>query len=311
MFYEVLGFRNKVVNFTKMFPYLLVVSTVFFLIAIIGLCTKGLNLGVDFKGGAEIQVKFNEPVSSEDLRKSFSDASIALSSVQAIGENEGIEFLLKVGKTEDDLNKTSNSVVMHLNEKFSSKGVDIRRTEIVGPKAGVQLRNDAIAALLLAMVGIMIYVGMRFDYRYAPGAVISLIHDAVFVIGIFVFTGKEFNLQIVGAILALIGYSVNDTVVIYDRIREHENLYPQKKISELVNKGLTETLGRSIITSFTTFTVCLTMFFMGGGIIHDFFFALWTGILVGTYSSLFIATPLVLFFSRYGEKSESLRTKIS
>lgn len=301
---EFFNLKGKVFDFVGMFPLYTSLSTLAFIASVVLLLTKGLNYGVDFKGGAEVQVKFSSAVSTAELRGKLEDKNIKYSSVQNIGDVADSEYLIKIPATDLDINKNTDEAIKSLQENFQDKGVEIRRTEIVGPKAGEQLRSAGIWAMIWSMLGIMVYVGLRFDIKYAPGAVIALIHDSVITLGVFALMGKEFNLQIVGAILALIGYSVNDTVVIYDRIREHEQGSQRAPIKDLINKGLTETLGRTILTAGTTFVVCLIMFLIGGGVIHDFFFTLWIGIIVGTYSSLFVATPIVLFLYKLMTKRQ-------
>ncbi len=290
---------NKVLNFVGMFRVYTSISVIAVLASLVLLMTKGLNYGVDFKGGAEVQVKFAQSVDTSTLRSALEAENINYSSVQSIGEPSMNEFLIKIAASDKNINTNTESVVQAINTKFADKGIDIRRTEIVGPKAGEELKSAGIWAMIWSMLGIMVYVGLRFDIKYAPGAVVALIHDVIVTLGVLVITQTEFNLQILGAILALIGYSINDTVVIYDRIREKEQSSQRKPIVDLMNEGLTETLGRTILTAGTTFTVCVVMFMLGGGVIHDFFFTLWVGIIAGTYSTLFVASPLVLLLYRY------------
>lgn len=263
---------NRTLDFVGSFRISTTLSIVAVLASLILLMTKGLNYGVDFKGGAEVQVKFSQTVDIGSLRNSLESGNINFSSVQSIGEANSNEFLIKIAATEADINLSTESVIKFIQSKFSDKGIDIRKTEIVGPKAGEELRSSGIWAMIWSMLGIMVYVGLRFDMKYAPGAVISLIHDVIVTMGVLIITGTEFNLQILGAILALIGYSINDTVVIYDRIREKEQKSQRATISDLMNEGLTETLGRTILTAGTTFAVCVVMFMLGGGVIHDFFY---------------------------------------
>jgi preprotein translocase subunit SecF len=189
-----------------------------------------------------------------------------------------------------------------LEKDFKDQGVTIRKTDIVGPKAGKDLRTSALKALFYAMIFIMVYIGLRFDFRYAPGVAVSLIHDATFVLGFWVLTQIEFTLQIVAALLAIIGYSVNDTVVIYDRVREHEHKNPELPLDEILDNAINETLSRTILTAGATFLVCLAMFLWGGDSIRDFFLAMCVGILIGTYSSIFVATPLTLYIDRLKRK---------
>ena len=264
---------------------------------------KGLNYGVDFRGGAEIQVRFSETIDVESIRSVLSGASIPVSSIQKIGE-ENKEILLKVQSDKEDLNKASADVERVLGEKYGAQNLEILKNDIVGPKAGAQLRTSGFQAMIWAMLAIMIYVGLRFDYKFAPGAIIALIHDVLFVVGIFILTQKEFSLQIVAALLAVIGYSVNDTVVIFDRVRELEEQDAKEPITSVINRALNETMSRTILTTATTFMVTFVMFVFGGGAIQDFFFALCIGAISGTYSTIFIASPITIFLDKFSNPSE-------
>lgn len=260
--------------------------------------TKGLNYGVDFRGGAEIQVKFKQDVSLSELRGALEQSNIPVSQVQTIGEDSANEFLMKIQASEGDLNKVSQEVSQMLASKLGDKSPEILKNDIVGPKAGAQLRLSGFQAMAWAILGIMIYIALRFEFKFAPGAIIALIHDASIMIGAFLLTQKEFSLQIVAALLAIIGYSINDTVVIYDRVREIEEANPSLSMKEVVNRAINETMSRTIITSLTTFIVAVIMFAMGGGVIHDFFFAMSIGIVAGTYSTIYIAVPMTILFSK-------------
>lgn len=265
--------------------------------------TKGLNYGVDFRGGAEIQVRFTEVVNVTELRSSMEAANVPISSVQSIGDSEN-EVLLKVqsGQNEGDLNAASTMVGTVLNQKYGTGKFEILKNDIVGPKAGAQLRNAGFQAMAWALLAIMIYLALRFDVKYAPGAIVALIHDVTFIIGMFILTQKEFSLQTVAALLAIIGYSVNDTVVIYDRVRELEEARPNEDMNKIINRAINETMSRTILTASTVFIVCLVMWMMGGGVIQDFFFALTIGTVAGAYSTVFIASPITILFDRLGRK---------
>ena len=188
---------------------------------------------------------------------------------------------------------------------FKNINPEILKTDIVGPKAGEELRISGFQAMAWALLMIMIYIALRFDYKYSPGAIVALLHDVIIIIGVFVLMQKEFSLQIVGALLAVIGYSVNDTVVVYDRVREHEERDHSKELNTQINTALNETLSRTLLTSLTTFIVAGVMFVMGGGIIHDFFFAICLGVIVGTYSSIFVAAPTIMFFDKFTKKTNA------
>lgn len=265
--------------------------------------TKGLNYGVDFRGGVEIQVKFNKKVELGDLRSTLQSNNVAMSQLQSIGEESQNEFLLKLETDKGDLNAISTQVSTVLTSKYGEGSFEILKNDIVGPKAGAQLRISAFQALAWAILAIMIYLALRFDYKFAPGAIAALIHDVVIIIGAFILTQKEFSLQIVAALLAIIGYSVNDTVVIYDRVREIENANPSMGAFEIMNKALNETMSRTIITSLTVLGVSLVMLFLGGSVIHDFFFAMTVGVVLGVYSTIFIAVPMTVYFERFLKKN--------
>ncbi len=265
--------------------------------------TKGLNYGVDFRGGVEIQVKFNQKVELGDLRSTLETNNVAMSQLQSIGEESQNEFLLKLETDKGDLNAISTQVSTVLTTKYGEGSFEILKNDIVGPKAGAQLRISAFQALAWAILAIMIYLALRFDYKFAPGAIAALMHDVVIIIGAFILTQKEFSLQIVAALLAIIGYSVNDTVVIYDRVREIENANPSLGAFEIMNRALNETMSRTIITSLTVLGVSVVMLVLGGSVIHDFFFAMTVGVVLGVYSTIFIAVPMTVYFERFLKKN--------
>jgi preprotein translocase subunit SecF len=268
--------------------------------------TKGLNYGVDFRGGVEIQVKLKQPVTLGELRELMIQKNVAMSQLQSIGDESQNEFLLKLETDKGDLNAISSQVSAVLNEKYGAGSFDILKNDIVGPKAGAQLRTSAFQALAWAILAIMIYLALRFDYKFAPGAIAALLHDVIIIVGAFILTQKEFSLQIVAALLAIIGYSVNDTVVIYDRVREIENSNPSLSSFEVMNRALNETMSRTIITSLTVLGVSLVMLFWGGSVIHDFFFAMSVGVVLGVYSTIFIAVPMTVFTEKIANKNDAV-----
>ena len=289
---------SKNVNFVGMFKVAGLLSLVLVVGSIVMFFTKGLNYGVDFRGGIEIQVKFNDKVELGDLRSLMSEKNVSLSQLQSMGDENSNEFLMKLDSDKGDLNAISAQVGSVLSEKYGEGNYEILKNDIVGPKAGAQLRNSAFKALFWAILAIMIYLALRFDYKFAPGAIAALIHDVMIIIGVFILTQKEFSLQIVAALLAIIGYSVNDTVVIYDRVREIEAQHPHLSTIETINRALNETMSRTIITSATVLGVALVMLFLGGPVIHDFFFAMTIGILLGVYSTIFIAIPMTAIYEK-------------
>ena len=292
----------KNIDYVGKFKVAIIFSMILIIATFVGLFTKGINYGVDFRGGVEIQVKFNNQVALGDLRNYLNESNIALSQLQSIGDETQNEFLLKLESDKEDLNVISSKVQAALSTKFGAGNFEILKNDIVGPKAGAELRVSAFKALFWAILAIMIYLSLRFDYKFAPGAIAALIHDVTIIVGVFILTQKEFSLQIVAALLAIIGYSVNDTVVIYDRVREIENISPSSSMVDIINRALNETMSRTLITSLTVLGVSVIMLFFGGSVIHDFFFAMTIGVVLGVYSTIFIAVPMTIFF-------EKIRTK--
>jgi preprotein translocase subunit SecF len=286
------------INYVGMFKVAGIISLLLVIGSIAGFFSKGLNYGVDFRGGVEVQVKFGQKIELGELRNLMKENQVPLSQLQSIGEETKNEFLLKLESDKGDLNAVSNQVNSVLSSKFGEGNFEILKNDIVGPKAGAELRTSAFKALAWAILAIMIYLALRFDYKFAPGAIAALIHDVTIIVGAFILTQKEFSLQIVAALLAIIGYSVNDTVVIYDRVREIETLHPDLSTTEIINRALNETMSRTIITSLTVLGVSLVMLFLGGSVIHDFFFAMTIGVILGVYSTIFIAIPMTAFYER-------------
>lgn len=286
------------IKFSSMFAFTFPVSLILIAVSLFGLFSQ-MKYGVDFRGGAEIQVLFQSDVKAEDIRKDLKAQGFTGISVQSIGEQLNREYLIKVPGSEQGLNLITKNVSEALGKDFQDKGMEVRKVDIVGPKAGAELRLSGFQAMLWALLAIMVYIGLRFDFKYSPGAIAALFHDVSIILGIFAFTGTEFTLQTVAALLAVIGYSVNDTVIVYDRVREHEQKYSGRALVEHINNAVNETLSRTVLTSGTTLFISITMFFFGGLAIRDFFLAISLGVIVGTYSSIFIAAPVTLFFDRF------------
>ncbi len=283
-------------DFASKFGWASSLSVILVVICLVGLFTK-MRYGVDFRGGAEVQVKFNESIEVNELRKILKKSGFQVV-VQSVGEVRENEYLLKVPGDEKNLNEITQSVNEVLNKNYASQGVDIRKVDIVGPKAGAELRLSGFQAMLWALLAIMVYIGLRFDFKYSPGAIVALFHDVSIILGIFAFAGLEFTLQTVAALLAVIGYSVNDTVIVYDRVREQEQKHPNRELREHINIAVNETLSRTVLTSGTTLFISITMLLFGGLAIRDFFLAITLGVLIGTYSSIFVAAPVTLLFDK-------------
>ena len=290
------------INFIGKIKYITTGSLILTMIALYGILNR-MNYGVDFRGGAEIQTKFEKTIHLDELRNALDQGGFKGVSVQTIGEEKDNSVLIKVQADEGHLNLITKNIGETLKLKFVDNKVEIHKVDIVGPKAGSELRLSAIQAMFWAILSIMVYIAIRFDFRYAPGAFVSLAHDVIVVAGFIAWTGHEFSLQTVAALLAIIGYSINDTVIVYDRIREHEMRDSSISLGQHINDAVNDTLSRTIITSAATLLVSGSMYLFGGGAIKDFFFAMSLGIIFGTYSSVYVAAAVTLFADKYAKKS--------
>lgn len=289
------------IDFVSKMKHVSIFSIVIMFIAIYGI-VNNMKYGVDFRGGVEVQVQFDKQTSMDDIRDSLDKSGFKGAVVQTIGEVSENNVLIKVQADETELNLVSENIKKSLMESFSGTTVEVEKIDIVGPKAGAELRMSAIKAMLWAILAIMVYVAIRFDFKFAPGVIISLIHDVVIVAGLVAFSPFEFTLSTVAALLAIIGYSVNDTVVVYDRIREAEEKDPTLSLAHNINLAINDTLSRTILTSVGVFLVSITMFITGDGDLKNFFFTLIVGVAFGTYSSIFVAAASTLFVERFFKK---------
>jgi len=275
----------------------LTISALMILISLGSLAIKGLNFGIDFTGGTLVEVKFDKAPSIADVRSSISPKGYGNAVIQEFGSPE--EILIRVQNKDGEKSSTISTAILDgLSEKFTADGIEMRRVEFVGPQVGEELTQAGIMAVLIAMLAILVYITFRFEFRFALGADAALLHDITIILGLFAITGKEFSLPVIAALLTVIGYSLNDTIVVFDRIRENfaankKRKKPHDEIS-VVNGSINQTLGRTLMTSVTTLLVVMALFFLGGEVIHDFAFALIAGIVVGTYSSIYIASPVML-----------------
>lgn len=278
-------------------------------VAIVGtlllLATKGLNYGIDFTGGAEVQLHVPVGWDISKVRDSLEEGGIKGLKVQQIGEASANQFLIKAQGDENSLNLVSKHVADILGKSLKPGEFEIQRVDVVGPAAGSSLRMSGFLSMFYALLCILVYVTIRFDYRYSPGAVLALFHDTMLTLGIFILTQKQFDLQILAALLALIGYSNNDTIIVYDRVRETVHQHPELTIDKAVNRAVNETLGRTILTSLCTFFTVFSLWLFGGKVIEDFAFTLMIGIVVGTYSSIFVASSFVIIITHYHDRREA------
>ncbi|MBL7543687.1 MAG: protein translocase subunit SecF [Bdellovibrionaceae bacterium] len=291
-------------DFVGLTPLFGGISLVLSLVFLVYLTVNGINYGIDFRGGTEIQVKFGQSVEIDNLRKSTEGLGIGEVGIQGFGD--GNEFIFRFqgiqGKTDKETNENLSSSIAKvrtmLETQFGAQQPDIRRVDTVGPQVGAELKRNGFLSIFYCLLVILIYVSLRFDYKYSPGAVICLIHDVILTMGIFVLVGKEVNVSILAAILSLIGFSLNDVIVVFDRIRETESMYKNKSSKFIVNKAVNDMLGRTIITAGTVFTSALCLWIFSEGTVADIAFAITIGMFFGTYSSVFVAAPLMIFIEK-------------
>jgi preprotein translocase subunit SecF len=291
-------------DFFKIAPLMGGISLVAVIISLGLILTKGLNFGVDFAGGTEMQVQFASKVDTQAIEKEVSAAGFSNAVVQSFGENN--EYLIRAGAFSGTDERQSNNKLTaaieqlrkSLTEKFQLPAGGIRRVDTVGPQVGNELKRNGLLAAFYSFIVILIYVAMRFDYMYAPGAVLCLVHDCIVTLGVFSLLGREVNVQIMASILTLIGYSLNDTIVTYDRIRETLPHHRERGLRFVINRSINDMLGRSVLTSFTTLLAVFGLLIFGGGVIADIAFTLAIGIIVGTYSSIYVAAPLIMVVNK-------------
>jgi len=267
-------------------------SAIILLVSIVSMGIQGLNFGIDFTGGTLIEVGYTESADLEEIRGALQAKGFKNPVVQHFGSTK--EVLIRLAPREDMSNsELSDAAFAALNSEGMSKA-ELRRVEFVGPQVGEQLTEDGGLAMIYALLGILVYVAMRFEYRFAFGSVIALMHDVVITLGVFSVFQIDFDLTILAAILAVIGYSLNDTIVVFDRIRENFRSVRTGTPVEIVNGALNQTLSRTLVTSLTTLLVLVALYFLGGAIIHGFALALIVGVVIGTYSSIYVASTSVL-----------------
>jgi preprotein translocase subunit SecF len=277
--------------------YAVIVSIVLIAIGIISLFFRGVNYGIDFAGGTLVQVKFQQPVSINDIRGAVESISAKDVTVQDFGTGRSNEFIVRMLESDPELKRGLPQQVSNaLAERFKGKsGFEILRVESVGPRVGKDLRQRAVLAVLAATVVMGIYIALRFEARFGIGAAVALLHDVMVAVTALSLTRMEFDLTTVAALLTIVGYSVNDTVIVSDRIRENMRKNRREPLIAVMNRSINETLSRTILTAGTVLLVLLALFFLGGEIIHGFAFTLLVGVIVGTYSSIYIAGPIVLY----------------
>ena len=288
---------NTNINFMRIKKLTLCISSILFFLSLSLILIKGLNLGIDFTGGSLIEVRFKENIDLNNLRIKMNKLDLGEIQLQTIGNDNDI-----VIRVQDNKNKQAETIQI-VKESLSDQSAEYRRSEFVGPKVGGELVNAGIIAVIFSLIGILIYIWIRFQWNFAFGAIIALIHDVILTLGFFSILQLEFNLATVAAVLTIAGYSINDTVVIYDRIRESMRKYKQITFDEVINLSLNGTLSRTLTTSLTTLLALTALFIFGGIVISSFIIALIWGVFIGTYSSLYVASPILTYLKSDNRKN--------
>lgn len=274
------------------------ISLLIIAIGIVSMVSKGgLRLGIDFTGGTEVHVRFNKSVEADQVRKATATVNLGEPIVQSIGQ-EGNEYLVRVSAIGEKDAGPAAAIIDALKKEFGADSLTVLREDAVGPRAGQDLRAQGLYAILLSFLGILIYVAIRFDFKFGVGSIVALVHDTLVVLAVFSLFDREITLTVIAALLTVIGYSMNDTVIVFDRIRENMRTMRSKKFSEVVNRSVNETLSRTILTSLTMFIVVVTLYLFGGSVLNDFAFTLLIGLFAGTYSSIYIAAPVVIAWEK-------------
>jgi len=267
-----------------------IISTVIILVGLISIIFQGFNYGIDFAGGTLLQIRFDKSVSTTELRNVLSEFNLSQSTIQNLSENE---FVIRTEKIDSEQRK---EILSAFRENLA--GLDVLRVESVGPVIGENLKKLALSALFFAFIGIILYITMRFEFKFSIVSILALLHDCLIVLGIFSLLQKEITISVIAAVLTIIGYSLNNTIVILDRLRENIKFKAREPFENLINMSINQSLSRTINTALTTILPVLALYFFGGNILSDFALALFIGMVAGTYSSIFIASPLLLEWNK-------------
>jgi len=284
----------KAINFSSKFKIANLISFLFFSTSILFILFKGLNYGIDFKGGTLIELRAgSQNINISEIRSSLNSLNLGDVNVKEFGQ-EG-DYLIKIEQKTDNKNELIPQIKKTLIKNLNTE-INFRRVENVGPKVSAELLQSGIIAISLSLAAMLFYIWIRFEWQFSVGSIVALFHDVIITVGVFSILSLEINLSIIAAVLTIVGYSMNDTVVIYDRIRENLNKYTKLNISETANLSINETLSRTVITSATTLLALFSIFILGGEILKGFSFAMILGVIIGTYSSIFVAAPVLKFF---------------
>ena len=286
--------KDLKVNFLNIKNIATIISIVALISSIFFILFKNLNFGIDFKGGTLSEIKKDRDLTISSIRSQLSDLGLGDIQIQTFGSADVV--LIRIENSSDLISNADMNSINTIKTNLESK-IEIQRTEIVGPKVSSELVEKGLIAIIAAVILMLFYIWVRFEWQFSIGAVIALIHDIIITIGIFSFFQIEFNLSIIAALLTIIGYSMNDTVVVYDRIRENLRKYKSLEIYQLINQSLNETMSRTVLTSFTTLLALFSLYFLGGEVLKGFTLAMIIGVFIGTYSSIFIASQIILYLN--------------
>ena len=281
---------KKEFDFIKNRKIAYIIPVVIILIGLISIIFQGFNLGIDFAGGTLLQIKFDKPVSTNEVRNVLSEFNLSQSTIQNLSENE---FVIRIEKIDSE-----QRMEMLTAFKEDLTNLEVLRVETVGPVIGEDLKKSAFYALLFAFIGIILYITIRFEFKFSIVSILALCHDCLIILGIFSLLQKEITISIIAAVMTVVGYSINNTIVILDRLRENIKFKTREPFENLINMSINQSLSRTINTTLTTIIPILTLYFFGGNILSDFALALFIGMVAGTYSSIFIASPLLLEWNK-------------
>lgn len=290
------------IPFMKYRWILLALSALLVLAAIVLIATRPANYGTDFKGGIKLLYQFENQTDEAQITEALKQNSLSSFVVQRLGDAAQNTFVIKGDKPEGLEEKFSQPFNQAFEKSYGVGKFKNLKEEFVGPKVGKELQRNAVYAMFWAWIVMLVYIGFRFDFHFAPGAIVALVHDVLIALGLFVLLGREINLTVVAAFLTIVGYSINDTIIVFDRIREDLQRHKNLELTQLVDKSINETLSRTLITSLTVFFVVVVLFLRAEGEIQNFAFAMMIGVITGTYSSISIASPIFIFLKQHGHR---------
>jgi len=297
---------NTNINFVGHKKLAITFSWILIVVGIFSMVSKGgLNFGLDFAGGSLVQIKMNKVTTAAEMRETLAPLELKGMTIQQVGEAAD-EFLIKAQESNSKTESLANNVQQALEGHYGAGTVDIRRAEMVGPQVGKDLRYKGMMAIVYSIIGMLIYITFRFEFRFGVGVVIALFHDVLITLAFFSVFNKEIDLTVVAAFLTIVGYSVNDSVIICDRIRENMVRHVGQKLDWIINRSLNDTLSRTVMTSGITLLSVLALYFLGGEVLSNFALAMIIGIIVGTHSSIFVAAPVILYFDKDKDKDASV-----